>query len=113
MEISFLLAATSCARRTADIPGRDRFFRHPHQPHFALRLSTKVVRLVYCCRHGPFGVGARLPDRECTSAATAPECTLREDGGSGDLGYPWATLSSRHRALVVCCFNTHDGTRHS
>ena len=45
----------------------------------------------------------RLPDAEIV---------LRDDGGNGDLGYPWATMLSKNRALVVYYFNLGDGTRH-
>ena len=37
---------------------------------------------------------------------------LRDDGGNGDLGYPWATMVSDDRALVVYYFNQTDGTRY-
>ena len=51
-------------------------------------------------------------DAECTNFATAKEVVLREDGGNGDLGYPWAVMISKKRALVVYYFNRADGTRH-
>jgi hypothetical protein len=60
----------------------------------------------------PFGIRARILNSECTDAATAPEIVLRDDGGNGDLGYPWATMVSDERALVVYYFNRSDGTRH-
>jgi hypothetical protein len=37
---------------------------------------------------------------------------VRDEGGNGDSSYPWATLLSNKRALVVYCFNRADGTRH-
>jgi sialidase-1 len=81
-------------------------------PHYALRLPDQRVLLVYGYRHKPFGIRARVLDGECTNMAAAPELVLRDDGGNGDIGYPWATLLSEHRALVVYYFNTADGTRH-
>ena len=81
-------------------------------PHYALRLPDKRVLLAYGYRHAPFGIRARLLDAECTNFATAREIILREDGGNGDLGYPWATMISQNRALVVYYFNLRDGTRH-
>jgi hypothetical protein len=81
-------------------------------PHYALRLPDKRVLLVYGYRHPPFGVRARILDAECTNFATTKEITLRDDGGNGDLGYPWATMISRNRALVVYYFNLGDGLRH-
>lgn len=81
-------------------------------PHYALRLPDKRVLLVYGFRHKPFGVRARVLDSECTNFRTAEEIVLRDDGGNGDLGYPWATMISRDRALVVYYFNQQDGPRH-
>jgi sialidase-1 len=81
-------------------------------PHHALRLPDHRVLLVYGYRHKPFGVRARVVDAECTNLTSAPEIVLRDDGGNGDLGYPWATMLSEHRALVVYYFNAGDGTRH-
>jgi sialidase-1 len=81
-------------------------------PHHALRLPDRRVLLVYGYRHPPFGIRARLLDAECLNVATAPEIVLRDDGGNGDLGYPWAVMLSRSRVLVVYYFNVADGTRH-
>ena len=81
-------------------------------PHYALRLPDKRVLLVYGYRHPPFGIRARVLDPECTDAKTAEEIVLRDDGGNQDLGYPWATMLSKNRALVVYYFNQANGTRH-
>ena len=81
-------------------------------PHYALRLPNKRVLLVYGYRHAPFGIRARVLNAECTDPASAKEMVLRDDGGNGDLGYPWAAMVSRNRALVVYYFNLGDGTRH-
>jgi sialidase-1 len=81
-------------------------------PHYALRLPDQRVLLVYGYRHAPFGIRARVLDAECNNPASAPEIVLRDDGGNGDLGYPWATLLSKERALVVYYFNAANGTRH-
>jgi sialidase-1 len=80
-------------------------------PHHALRLPDQRVLLVYGYRHAPFGIRARVLDPECTNFATAAEIVLRDDGGNGDLGYPWATMVSKQRALVVYYFNRANGTR--
>jgi sialidase-1 len=81
-------------------------------PHYALRLPDQRVLLVYGYRHAPFGIRARVLDAECTNFATAEEIILRDDGGNRDLGYPWATLLSKDRVLVVYYFNHGDGTRY-
>jgi sialidase-1 len=81
-------------------------------PHYALRLPDCRVLLVYGYRHPPFGIRARVLDPECTNFVSAEEIVLRDDGGNGDLGYPWAAMLSKHEALVVYYFNQADGTRH-
>jgi sialidase-1 len=81
-------------------------------PHYALRLPDQRVLLVYGYRHIPFGVRARVLDPECTDLAGTPEIVLRDDGGNGDLGYPWATMLTKKRALVVYYFNVADGPRY-
>jgi len=91
-------------------PWRDAGFKG--HPHHALRLPDRRVLLVYGYRHPPFGIRARVLDAECTNVASAEEIVLRDDGGNGDLGYPWATMISRNRVLVVCYFNIGDGPRH-
>jgi hypothetical protein len=81
-------------------------------PHHALRLPDNRVLLTYGYRQAPFGLRARVLDAECTNVESAPEIILRDDGGTGDLGYPWATMISRDRVLVVYYFNKADGPRH-
>lgn len=80
-------------------------------PCYAMQLPDKRVLLVYGYRHEPYGVRARILDSECTNTATAPETILRDDGGGFDLGYPWATMISKNRVLVVYYFNIGQGTR--
>lgn len=80
-------------------------------PHHALRLPDNRVWLVYGYRHKPFGIRARILNAECTDFADAPEIVLRDDGGSGDLGYPWAALLPGGRVLSVYYFNRADGPR--
>jgi len=80
-------------------------------PAHAIRLPDQRVLLVYGYRRAPWGIRARLLDPECTNIATAPEVILRDDGGNGDLGYPWASIISDKRALVVYYFNKADGLR--
>jgi len=81
-------------------------------PHYALRLPNKQVLLIYGYRHKPFGIRARLLDPECRNVAKAPEMILRDDGGNGDLGYPWATIMPNGQILVVYYFNKNDALRH-
>jgi sialidase-1 len=102
--------ARSVDRGKSFQPWRDAGFQG--HPHYALRLPDDRVLLVYGYRHAPFGIRARVLDPECSNLASAPEIVLRDDGGNGDLGYPWAALLGKDRALVVYYFNTKDGTRH-
>ncbi len=81
-------------------------------PHYALRLPDDRVFLVYGYRHEPYGIRARVLNAECTDASTTEEIVLRDDGGSGDLGYPWATMLPDGRILAVYYFNQENGTRH-
>ena len=102
--------ARSTDRGKSFSPWQDAGFQG--HPHYALRLRDKRVLLIYGYRHAPFGIRARVLDAECADSATAKEIVLRDDGGNGDLGYPWATLLSKNRALVVYYFNVGDGIRH-
>lgn len=81
-------------------------------PHCTVRLPDNRVLLVYGYRHEPFGIRARVLNAECTNAAGAEEIVLRDDGGSTDLGYPWATMMPNGQVLVAYYFNKENGTRH-
>jgi hypothetical protein len=85
------------------------FQGHPLQ---ATRLPDDRVLLVYGYRHQPYGIRARILNAECTDFATAEEIVLREDGGNGDIGYPWAVVLDDHHALITYYFNIDNGTRH-
>ncbi|WP_163379978.1 sialidase family protein [Cyclobacterium sp. SYSU L10401] len=85
------------------------FKGHPLQ---ATRLPDDRVLLVYGYRHEPYGIKAKILNAECTDFATAEEIVLREDGGNGDIGYPWAVVLDDHHALVTYYFNMDNGTRH-
>lgn len=85
------------------------FQGHPLQ---ALRLPDDRVLLVYGYRHKPYGIRARILNPECTDFATAPEMVLRDDGGTTDIGYPWAVMLGRKRILIVYYFNVNNGPRH-
>ncbi|RYD88128.1 MAG: exo-alpha-sialidase, partial [Sphingobacteriales bacterium] len=67
---------------------------------------------VYGYRHKPFGIRARILNAECTDFKTAPEIILREDGGNGDIGYPWSVQLDKKRVLVVYYYNLDNNTRH-
>lgn len=81
-------------------------------PHFALRLPDKRVLLIYGYRHKPYGIRARILDAECGNFKNAEEIVLRDDGGNGDIGYPWATMMADGRVLVTYYFNKKNGLRH-
>ncbi len=81
-------------------------------PFHALTLNDGRVLLTYGYRHEPYGIRAKILNPECTDFSTAPEFIVREDGGSTDLGYPWAVQLDDNRALVVYYFNKEKGTRH-
>jgi hypothetical protein len=81
-------------------------------PLHALRLPDQRVLLTYGYRHAPFGIRARILNAECTDFATAPEIILRTDGGTTDLGYPWAVQLDETHVLVAYYFNLANGPRH-
>jgi hypothetical protein len=80
-------------------------------PHHAVRLEDGRVFLVYGYRHKPYGIRARILDAECTNFTSAEEFILRDDGGGGDLGYPWAVTLPGRRILAVYYFQRENGTR--
>lgn len=80
-------------------------------PYHALRLPDGRVFLLYGYRHAPYGIRARLLDAECTRF-DSEELVLRDDGGSGDLGYPWSCITADGRILSVYYHNRGGGTRH-
>ncbi len=81
-------------------------------PFHALRLPDQRIILVYGYRQAPFGVRARLLGPDGADTSTAAEVVIRDDGGNGDVGYPWAALLPDGRIFVVYYFNKADGTRH-
>ena len=81
-------------------------------PYHALRLKDGRIVLVYGYRHEPFGIRAKLLNPDCTDTGEAPELVIRDDGGTGDLGYPWVALMPDGKILVAYYFNKADGTRY-
>jgi hypothetical protein len=82
------------------------------EPLQAARLRDGRILLVYGYRRKPCGVRARLLNAEASDATTAPEFIIRDDGGSFDLGYPWALQLQDGNVLVVYYMNVADGPRH-
>lgn len=80
-------------------------------PHCATLLEDGRILLVYGYRHKPYGIRARILDPEASRLAESPEIVLRDDGGNGDLGYPWVTRMADGRYLVVYYFNRDNGPR--
>lgn len=81
-------------------------------PLHALRLPDNRVFLVYGYRHEPYGIRARILNAECTDYKTAKEIVIRNDGGSHDIGYPWAVLLENQKILVTYYFHKENGTRY-
>lgn len=81
-------------------------------PHCATLLPDGHILLVYGYRHEPFGIRARVLDAEAGNLAESTEVILRDDGGSGDLGYPWVSPMADGRYLAAYYFNRENGTRH-
>ncbi len=85
------------------------FFGHPFH---ALRLKDGRIFLIYGYRQAPFGIRAKVLDPECTNIREAPEFIIRDDGGNGDIGYPWAALLPNGNILAAYYFNIDDGPRY-
>jgi hypothetical protein len=113
--------------RTAEMPGRHsciarssdggKSFRWQSMdfygyPLHALKLVDNRVLLTYGYRNKPYGIRARILNPECSDFASTPEFVIRDDGGSSDLGYPWAVLVNDKQVLVVYYFNTNNGNRY-
>lgn len=81
-------------------------------PLNALRLPDNRVLLTYGYRHKPYGIRARILNAECTDFKTAQEIVLRDDGGTGDIGYTWPVQLDKTHVFVVYYFNKENGTRH-
>lgn len=85
-------------------------------PCDVLPLTDTQTLLVYGYRHRPYGIRARIwaPDRGLPGEtdSSGAEIILRDDGGSPDLGYPWATRLDRDHLLVVYYFCDIEGIRH-
>lgn len=81
-------------------------------PLHTLKLPDNRVLLTYGYRHKPYGIRARILNAECTDFASAPELIIRDDGGSGDLGYSWSEMLDQNRVLVVYYFNHNNGNRY-
>ena len=80
-------------------------------PYTAIRLPDSRVFLIYGYRHEPYGIRARVLDPECTQF-DGEEIVIRDDGGNGDLGYPWACITADGRILTVYYINHSDGMRY-
>ncbi len=80
-------------------------------PYHALNLADGRVFLVYGYRKPPFGIRARILDPECNNFESN-EIILRDDGGTPDIGYPWACQAIDGRILIAYYFNNKDKTRY-
>lgn len=85
------------------------FFGHPFT---AINLKDGRIFLIYGYRKEPFGIRAKILNPDCMDITTAPEFVIRDDGGGGDLGYPWAVQLPDGNILTAYYFNIGDGNRH-
>ncbi len=81
-------------------------------PYDAVRLRDGRVFLIYGYRHDPYGIRVRVLDPECGDIDSAEETVIRNDGLSGDLGYPSATLLPDGKVLATYYIYGEDGIRH-
>lgn len=80
-------------------------------PFHALQLKSGKVLLTYGYRKAPFGIRARLCNSELTDISEAEEIILRDDGFTGDLGYPNAIQLDNGDILVTYYISGPDGIR--
>ena len=88
-------------------PQKHSVIGHPYDP---LLLSDGRLFLVYGYRHKPFGVRARILEKN-QQPEEAEELIVRSDAIGGDVGYPWAVELPDGRVLVVYYFIHSDGIR--
>jgi hypothetical protein len=90
-------------------PTRQDVWGHPFH---CLRLPDDRCLLSYGYRRPAFGIRARICDPEVEDLSSTEEIVICDDAGSGDVGYPSATLMPEGRVLLVYYTNRHGGTRH-
>lgn len=95
--------------KTWSPPRRQDVWGHPFH---CLRLPNGQCLLSYGYRRSPFGIRARICDPEAENVSSAKELVIRDDGGSGDVGYPSATLLPDGRVLLAYYSNRNGGTRY-
>ena len=79
-------------------------------PPALVQLKDGRLCLSYGCRRKPFGVRAHLSGDE--GRTWGPELVLRDDGLTGDLGYPRSVVRPDGKVLTVYYFNgPHDEDR--
>ena len=69
-------------------------------------LDDGRLLIVYGYRVKPYGIRARTS--EDGGRSWGPELILRDDGGSGDLGYPRVVKQPGGKVMVGYWFNTAD-----
>jgi len=81
-------------------------------PFHLLKLPSGNVLLSYGYRNKPYGIRARILDRECTRIDEAPESVLRTDGGGMDIGYTSSVLLGNGDILITYYYDDEQGCRH-
>lgn len=76
-------------------------------PPALIRLEDGNLGLFYGCRDQPFGIRMRMSNDGGKS--WSEETVLHADGGTTDIGYPRATISSDGTVVVVYYFNDGEG----
>ncbi|MFK5986843.1 MAG: sialidase family protein, partial [Pseudomonadota bacterium] len=87
---------------------REQVIGHPTHP---LKLKDGRIFISYGYRHKPFGIRARLMDKN-GQQFIGDELIIRDDASCGDIGYPWAVQLENGDILVVYYFTAEDGIRH-
>lgn len=82
-----------------------KYYRSP----WPLLLADGRIVVVFGRRKPPFGIGCLIS--EDRGRTWSPECVIRSDGSSPDLGYPVATQLDDGRVFTAYYFTQEDGNK--
>lgn len=71
------------------------------------------VLVAYGYRREPFGIRCKLVNPEFDNLDAAEEFVIRDDGGSSDIGYPWAVQTADGNMFIAYYMNHDLGTKHA
>ncbi|NLC67318.1 MAG: exo-alpha-sialidase [Clostridiaceae bacterium] len=109
---SGLYTSESCDGGLTWTPPKKAAFEAPSTPFDVIRLNDKNALLTYGYRKPPYGIRARILDKECENIDGSEEFILRDDGLGRDLGYSSSIQLPDGRIFIVYYFYGEDSIRH-